>query len=168
MTSSRGGRRERPSDEHWYTLADTADPATVRAAYRGALIAQRPRLRHVDVDLVSDGPWPDEVQGALRRGTRLLEQRRRARLVRWLPKASSITLRVDPRDDGAFAVAVALAPYTVGGTGLDARSRIVWSGNDTGTSAAFRLVGTELAQVRSAIASGGGDPGMLVPLQGSP
>jgi hypothetical protein len=148
----------------WYTVADGADRQTVAAAYRGALVAVRRRLGHLDIDLVSDKSWPDDVQWAVREGVRLVEERRSRRP--WWPfRTSSDTVRADPRDDDQLAVVAALAPYTIGGTGLDLRGRTVWSVNDTGTSAVFRLTDDELAEVRAAVAAAGGDPRMLVCLE---
>ncbi len=136
-----------------FTLKAGADGATVVAAYRGSLTAQRHRLAHLDVDVVSDGPWPRDVQWAVEAARDRMEQRRR---LRWLPSAARVTFRADVHDDDDFAIAVALAPYTIGGTGLSERGRIIWSGNDTGTSAVFRLTETEVVEVRSAISAGGG------------
>jgi hypothetical protein len=76
----------------------------------------------------------------------------------------SVTVDADPRDDQAFDAILAIAPYTIGGTGISDRNRIIWSGNDTGTSLAVRLTAEEEAVVRRSIAEYGGDPHRLIPL----
>jgi hypothetical protein len=165
VTEDRSPGRPRGGD--WFTVADGADPATVAAAYRGALTAVSPRMVRLEVELVSDEPWPDEVAWAVRAGLELIKGRRRPRRCWWPVETSSTLLRLDPRDGDQVAVAAALAPYTIGGTGIEGRGRILWSVNDTGTSAAFRLTEDELTQVRAGVAAGGGDPRILVSLERS-
>ncbi|WP_458534269.1 hypothetical protein [Oryzihumus sp.] len=109
------------------------------AAHRGALTALRGRIRALCVDVICDGTWPDEVRWAVDR----LEARRPARWSRWRRRwlEPSISVDLDPRDDEDFALAVAVAPYTICGTGIDGRDRVDYDANDTGTSAWFALTG---------------------------
>ena len=146
-----------------FTLRVGADRATFAAAYRGSLIALRHRLTHLDIDVVSDEPWPDDVHYAVKAARQLMEQRRRLRFRTWSPRTAGVTFRTDVHDDGDFAIAVALAPYTIGGTGLGERGQVIWSGNDTGTSAVFSLTETEVIDVRSSITAGGGVADDLIP-----
>jgi hypothetical protein len=154
------------SEDSEYTVADGADDVTVAAIYRCTLVAQRPRLSHIDIDLISDMAWPDGLRWAVDAGHEIIRRRRDERprwWHRWIGPGD--ILRVDPRDDEAFEIAVALAPYTIGGTGLDDQRRFVWSGNDTGTSAVFGLTDSELETVRAEVFASGGDPRMLVPFE---
>ncbi|MGN6637252.1 MAG: hypothetical protein ACTHJ6_17565, partial [Oryzihumus sp.] len=54
-----------------------------------------------------------------------------------------ISVELDPRDDRDFDLAVAVAPYKISGTGLDGLDRMIYDGNDTGTSAWFALTEEE-------------------------
>jgi len=152
-----GGLRPRTfcGVEATYTLTARADGSTRVAAIRAALITLRPQLARLDIDVISDDPWPGAVEWAVDAARQRIGRRR---------LRSRDTFRPDPRDDDDFAIAVALAPYTIGGTGLTARGRIVWSADDTGTSAAFVLSDVSAAAVRTAISDDGGDPSMLIPL----
>lgn len=147
----------------WLTLDPDASAATVRAAYRGSLRSQRVRLSVVSIDVSSDCPWPDDVRPAVDALTARIASRSRGRLRRW--RAPGITVDVDPRDDEAFAQVLAIAPFTIAGTGISHRPRIIWSGSDTGNSLAVRLTSTEEEETRLAIAEGGGRPDQLVPLR---
>ena len=89
------------------TVRPGATDATVAAAYRGALTAQRERLHALCVDVVSDGPWPADVRWAV--------------------------------------------------------DRIVYDGNDTGTSAWFALTEEEHAATVHYMASHDGEPQDLIP-----
>ncbi|MGZ4780580.1 MAG: hypothetical protein ACXVYL_01685, partial [Oryzihumus sp.] len=75
----------------------------------------------------------------------------------------SISVDLDPRDDEDFALAVAVAPYTICGTGIDGRDRVDYDANDTGTSAWFALTGEELAAAAQFVAAHHGDPRGLIP-----
>lgn len=138
----------------WFVVADEVPQEVVDAAIRAALVAQRERLGVIQIDICSDDEWPAEVLGAVAAA----ERRLRAKGSR------SITLDLDPRSDDDFDIAVALAPVTVGGTGLGAEGRYIWDANDTGTSAAFDLTPAEERQVRAAVAAAGGAPEHLTTL----
>ncbi|MCA1981649.1 DNA/RNA non-specific endonuclease [Nocardioides nematodiphilus] len=138
-----------------YTVAEGADDTTRVAAIRAALTALASHLGHLAIDVVSDQPWPGEVTWAVDAARERIGNRR---------FRSPDTFRADPRDDESVAVAVALAPYTIGGSGLDVRGHLIWSADDTGTSAAFRLSEAQAEAVRAAISDDGGDPSMLIPI----
>jgi hypothetical protein len=146
--------------ERSFTLTDDASSRTVAAAYRAALVAQRDRLRLVSIDVLSDRPWPADVQRAVD-ALRAKIRPHRVGLLRKRLK-TGITINVDPRDVETFDEVVAIAPYSIGGTGISMGNRIIWSGNDTGTSFAAKLTSEEERVVRLAIADGGGDPDHLV------
>jgi hypothetical protein len=150
------------ADDRWLTLADEATSDTVVPAYRAALVAQRHRLRLVSIDVLSDSPWPAEVQWAVDALAGKIEARQVGLLRKHL--RSGITIDVDPRDVATFEEVVAIAPYSIGGTGISVDGKAIWDGNDTGTSFAAKLTSEEEEAVRRAIAGGGGDPGLLVPL----
>ena len=114
------------------------------------------------MDLLSDSPWPSDVQWAVDALTRRVK-RRWALFLGWHGRRG-LTVNVDPRDENAFEEVVAIAPYSIGGTGLSTHGKAIWDGNDTGTSFAARLTPDEEEAVRRAIQAGGGDPGLLVSL----
>ncbi|MEL7974655.1 DUF1990 domain-containing protein [Isoptericola sp. F-RaC21] len=145
----------RPAASHtWFVVRDHAPRATVEAAIQGALRAQRLRLALVEIDVFSDDEWPPGAQDAVREAERRLAARR----------GSSSAVALDPRDDEDLDIALALAPHSIGGSGISARGDLVWDVNDTGTSAAFRLTLGEADVVRSAIEHAGGCVDDLTPL----
>jgi len=159
---SRTVRRSEAWGNPWFTVAEHADRATVAAVYRGVLVAQRHRLADVMVDVVSDAPWPGEVAWAVTE----LELRRRSRrsLLRpWRMTEPDISVELDPRVDEQFALAVAVAPYTLSGVGISDEQTMIWDVNDTGTSATFELEDRELKTVRAYVAANGGVVDDLVP-----
>jgi hypothetical protein len=137
------------------TIADGAAPVTVAAACRGALLVLRDRIVRLQVDVYSDEPWPPGAIEAVQalEGLRLV---RHGRLARRFGRDPSISLALDPRDDHELGLAVAVAPYTICGSGLDERGRLLWDVNDTGTSVTFLLLSHELDAVRSHVESSGG------------
>ncbi|WP_407317464.1 hypothetical protein UQW22_13110 [Isoptericola halotolerans] len=138
----------------WFGGSDDATRATTEAAIRGALGAQRDRLTVLWLDVLSDEPWPADALPALRlAGDRLGRKRRRG-----------ISLTLDPRVDEDFEIAQALAPFTIGSTGMSDHGDHLWDVNDTGASTAWRLHPTEERAVRSAISDAGGRPDDLVTL----
>ncbi|GAB4084007.1 hypothetical protein GCM10028784_06370 [Myceligenerans cantabricum] len=130
----------------WFTVGDGAARATVEVAIRSALVAQRARLARIDVDIVSDHDWPASIHAAVR----LAEERLTANRQR------SISLTLDPCLDEDFDIVHALAPFSIGSTGISSRGEHIWGANDTGTSVAFVLTPTEEHAVRSAITAAGG------------
>ena len=134
------------ASDPWFVVRDGAPRATVEAAIRGALRAQRPRLDLVEIDVLSDDEWPPEARDAVRSA----ERRRAAR------RGSSPSVALDPHVDEDLDIALALAPFSIGGSGISTRGDLVWDANDTGTSAAFRLTPDEEAAVRSAVEHAGG------------
>lgn len=96
-----------------------------------------------------------------------LQQRIRERIGgRWhLLGPGPSTVALDLADDEDFGLALAIAPYTIGGTGLS-RGALIWDGNDTGTSATFDLTPGEQAEVLRYVAAHGGDVRALVPFDG--
>lgn len=96
------------------THVDPAAPrSAVDAACRGALVALRPALDTLCVDLISDLPWPDEATRALI----TLEPKRRKR---WLFKRAEphITADLMVTDDAEFEAALTVVPYTICTTGI--------------------------------------------------
>ncbi|MFC8597203.1 DUF1990 family protein [Isoptericola sp. NPDC057191] len=142
-------------DETWFTLADGADRSTVEATVRAALVAQRDRLDRVEIDIVSDDDWPVAVLDAVRAAEARLSALR----------SRGISLTLDPRRDADFGLALTLAPFSIGCSGYDdGGGGPVWSVNDTGTSATFRLTAAEASAVRRAVHGGGGDTERLIPV----
>ncbi|WP_425957068.1 DUF1990 family protein [Xylanimonas sp. McL0601] len=143
-----------PSEPVIFTIADDPPRPAVDAAIRAALRSQRTRLECVQVDVLSDDAWPEELNSVVE----VAQARLRA------GRARDITLDLDPRDDTDFDIALALGPYTIGGTGLSTSGHIVWSSNDTGSSAGFELTPAEEEDVRAAITAAGGAAEHLVTL----
>lgn len=151
----------------WFTVAVGSDRAAINAVYRGALTAQRRRIADFSVDVLSDSPWPSDVLWAVAElESRLAARHERARpwFLRWLPgdRAPTVDLRLE--DDHDFALAMAVAPYSIGGTGISDLQTMIWDGNDTGTSGAFQLTEAEVAEVTEYMAAAGVDVSHLVPL----
>ncbi|MFZ0161579.1 MAG: hypothetical protein WAL50_21315 [Kineosporiaceae bacterium] len=111
------------------------------AAYLGSLTVQRPRIDNFTIDVLSGEPWPAEVETAVAALRQRLEQRRDRRLSRLFALGAD-TVELDLEIDEDFALAVAIAPFTIGGTGIS-NGAIIWDGNDTGTSVAFDLTEDE-------------------------
>ncbi|GHH66272.1 hypothetical protein GCM10017772_05920 [Promicromonospora soli] len=130
----------------WFVVSDDAARATVEAAIRGALAAQRSRLASVYVDMVSDHDWPAGARATVR----LAERRSAAN------RHGGVSLTLDPRVDEDFDIVLALAPFSIGCTGTSSQGELIWDANDTGTSAAFALTPAEERAVRSAISRAGG------------
>lgn len=124
-----------------YTVDSEAPAGAVAAAYRGALTAMRIRLADFSLDLISDQAWPPDVRWAVE----ALTPRRplRTSVLPWVKREPSINIDLDLRKDEDFQLAVALAPYTINGDGRDDDDRVIYSGDDTGTSAYFELTETE-------------------------
>lgn len=150
---SRAAKRDNGAS--WFVVDDDAARATVDAAIRGALHAQRDRLHTLHIDLVSDRDWPAEALDAVRRAERRLPASRRG----------GISLTLDPRLGEDFRIALDLAPVSIGGTGTSHDGAPIWDANDTGTSAAFALYPAEELAVRRSITDAGGDPAHLVRLE---
>lgn len=146
--------RTAEDDARWFVVSDDAARSTVEATVRGALLAQRGRLARVYVDVGSDDEWPTEVHASVRAAERRLATNRHG--------DDSLTL--DPRVDEDFDIALALAPFSIGCSGVSSRGELVWDVSDTGTSAAFTLTPAEVTAVRSAIARSGGRADDLVTL----
>jgi len=129
-----------PVDRWWYTVRDGAAPASVAAVCRATLLAQRPRLDTIYVDVLSDEPWPDDVRWAVDELSALAAQQRRGD-----PTGAVL----DPRVDRHVDLAAAVAPFTICAYGVDHDDEegSVWSVDDTGTSCAFALRLAELAAV---------------------
>ena len=149
-----------------FTVAQDAPPATVVAIYRAAMRAQRERLEALSIVVQSDHPWPDDVLWAVHElENRLGQLRERPRpwLLRWLPRREQRTIDLDPSSERDFELALAIAPHTIGGTGIG-DGTIIWSGNDTGTSAAFELTDSEVSDVKRRVTAAGCDATRLVAL----
>ena len=119
-----------------FTIAQDAPPATVAAIYRATVRAQRDRLDVLSIDVQSDHSWPTDVLWAVHElENRLTQLRKRPRpwLLRWLPRPEQRTINLDPSSERDFELALAIAPPTIGGTGIS-DGNIIWSGNDTGGS----------------------------------
>lgn len=145
---------EDDSTARWYTVSDDAARTTVEATIKAALLAQRDRLDRLYVDIASDRAWPADVHTAVRLAENHLAANPR----------DDISLTLDPRVDGDFEIALALAPFSIGCTGIGLDGALIWDANDTGASAAFALTPTEKLAVRAAIADAGGSPGDLTGL----
>ncbi|MFD7310994.1 DUF1990 family protein [Promicromonospora sp. NPDC059942] len=148
------GRTAEEDGARWLGVTDDAARTTVEAAIRSALTAQRDRLARLQVDVASDADWPAD----LRTTVQLAEGRLAAN-----PR-SDISLTLDPRDDEDFEIALALAPFSIGCTGIGTGGKPIWEADDTGTSAAFTLTAAEEHAVRTAITDAGGNPDDLVGL----
>ncbi|QJW37935.1 hypothetical protein [Cellulosimicrobium protaetiae] len=147
-------------------IGDGAAPGAVAAACRGALLAVRDRLTTLQVDVYSDGPWPPDAVEAVQELDEL-RHARRSRLATRLGREPSISLDLDPRDDHELGLALAIAPYTICGSGFDERWQLLWDVNDTGTSTTFVLLPHELDAVRAHVARSGGRRTDVVVLGGS-
>ncbi|SDF38263.1 hypothetical protein SAMN04487781_1297 [Cellulosimicrobium cellulans] len=155
--------RQRRTTAVRYTIADGAASSTVAAACRGALLAVRHRVARLQVDVYSDDPWPPEAAEAVQS----LDELRRAgrgRLARRFGWEPSISLELDPRDDRELDLALAVAPFTICGSGFDEDGTLLWDVNDTGTSVTFLLLPEELDAVRSHVVRSGGRPEDVVVL----
>ncbi len=75
----------------------------------------------------------------------------------------SITIDLDPRKDDDFQLAVALVPHTIDGTGIAYDNRIIYSGNDTGTSAYFELTEDEHQRTVPFMTAAGVSPDWRIP-----
>jgi hypothetical protein len=99
----------------------------VGRAHRILLRAVRPALDLIYIDAISDLPWPADVSGELNALRALgMAQRETDR------DDPRMRIRLDPRSDEQFGLALALARYSIGveGYSLD---RQIFSANDTGT-----------------------------------
>lgn len=147
--------RATSSEDVCWTVADGAAPGTVTTVCREALVVLRDRIVTLQVDLCSDDPWPPDVVESVQ-ALDALRYARRGRLARWLGSGPSISLDLDPRDDHEFGLALDVAPYTICGSGFDARGRLLWDVNDTGTSVTFSLLPHELDDLRVRVERSGG------------
>ncbi len=142
-----------------YTLDADAPAAAVVVVYRAALAAMRDRLVDLSVDLVSDGPWPDEVLWALEALQPRTIQRRP--LLRPWTTQPGVTVGLDPRDNMDFELASALVPWTIYAEGIANDRSIAYSANDTGTSAVFELTVDEHAELLAQLTASNVDPELL-------
>ena len=139
------------------TIADGAAAGTVAAACRGALLALRDRVARLQVDVYSDEPWPPDATDAVH-ALDELRRARRGRLARRFGWEPPISLELDPRDDRELDLALAVAPFTICGSGFDEDGTLLWDVNDTGTPVSLLLLPPELDAVRSHTARSGGRP----------
>ena len=137
-----------------YTMADNAPSDSETAVFRGTLLAVRHALGSLDVDLISDSPWPGDVLPAVDR-LRLVTKHGRLR------RRESITARVDPTIDDQFEDALAVIPFTIGSTGLTHDAHLAYSADDTGTSLYVQLTPAERDVAREYIRDHGWDPALL-------
>jgi hypothetical protein len=87
----------------------------------------RSALDLIYIDAISDLPWPAEVSGELNAlRTVGMEQRETDRA------DPQMRIRLDPRSDEQFSIALALARYSIGVEGYSL-GRQIFSANDTGT-----------------------------------
>jgi hypothetical protein len=99
----------------------------VGRAHRILLRAVRSALDLIYIDAISDLPWPAEVSGELNAlRTVGMEQRETDR------EDPQMRIRLDPRSDEQFSIALALARYSIGVEGYSL-GRQIFSANDTGT-----------------------------------
>lgn len=138
----------------WFCVSDDAARATVEAAIRGALVAQRDRLARVHIDLASDHDFPTSVHAAVRLAERRVPVGRRG----------NASLTLDPRLHEDFEIVHALAPFSISGDGFSHGGDLIWDSNDSGTSAAFFLTPAEEHATRSAISRAGDSPDILIRL----
>jgi hypothetical protein len=100
----------------------------VGRAHRILLCAVRPALDLIYIDAISDCPWPADVSGELNALRALgIEQRETDR------DAPQVRIRLEPRSDKQFSIALALARYSIGVEGYSL-GRQIFSASDTGTS----------------------------------
>lgn len=105
-------------------LADEA----VGRAHRILLRAVRPALDLVLMDAIGDSQWPTEVSGELNALRALgIEQRETDR------DNPQMGIRLDPRSDEQFSIALALAPYSIGVEGYSL-GKLIFGASDIGTS----------------------------------
>lgn len=144
-----------------YTVDSEAPADAVAAAYRGALTALRSRMADFSIDLISDRAWLPDVQWAVD----ALTPRRppRTSVLPWVKREPSINIDLDLHKDEDLQLAVALAPYTINGDGRAEDNRIIYSGNDTGTSAYFELTETEHQTTVQFMTEAGVSPEWLIP-----
>ncbi|MFF2269172.1 hypothetical protein ACFVTZ_12935 [Cellulosimicrobium cellulans] len=145
--------RQRRTTAVLCTIADGAAPGTVAAACRGALLALRDRVARLQVDVCSDEPWPPDATHAVH-ALDELRRARRGRLARRFGWEPPISLELDPRDDRELDLA--LAPYTICGSGFDEHWTLIWDVNDTGTSVTFSLLPHELDDLWARVERSGG------------
>lgn len=144
-----------------YSVDSGAPLGAVAAAYRGALTAVRGRLADFSLDLISDGAWPPDVQWAVD----ALTPRRppRTSILPWVKYQPSITIDLDPSNEDDFQLAIALAPYTISGSGVADNNRFIYQGNDTGTSAYFELTEDEYQTTARFMTAAGVSAEWLIP-----
>ncbi len=143
-------------------MSSLADRNTVIAACRGSLTVQRPRIDNFTIDVLSGDPWPAEVETAVAALRQRLEQRRTRSFLRLFALGAD-TVELDLEVDEDFALAAAIAPFTIGGSGIS-NGAIIWDCNDTGTSVAFNLTEDEHTQLMRYIAVHRGDLQALIAL----
>jgi hypothetical protein len=103
-----------------------SDEAVVRA-HHILLRAVRPALDLIYIDMISDLPWPTDVSRELNALRTLgTEQRETDR------DDPQVGIRLDPRSDEQFSIALALAPYSISVEGYSL-GRQIFSASDTGT-----------------------------------
>lgn len=143
------------SRPEWFGLADdVADPEF--AAVCGAVLSVlRNQIRYFDVDVISDQPWPSDALWAVDAlKARIAAAPKRRWLFGLLQANPGITAELDLADDEDFQIALATVPFTISSTGLSDQG-LVYSVNDTGTSAAFKLTSIERDRVQQALANSG-------------
>ncbi|SDR70356.1 hypothetical protein SAMN04489717_0159 [Actinopolymorpha singaporensis] len=136
-----------------FALADDADEATAIAAHQEGLRVVRGALRRVWIDAISDSPWPEQAQVALRALLDLAE----------LHHTSDTGIELDVSDDDQFDLVVALSPFTISAEGWAESDEQIYSASDTGTGLWMALTPREHSEVRERLLTRGADPNAIIP-----
>ncbi|GAA2758434.1 hypothetical protein [Actinopolymorpha rutila] len=135
-----------------FVLDDGADEVAVIAAHEEGLRVLRGVLRRVWVDVISDLPWPVQVQGAVRALGQLAERRH----------CGQIDIEVDVDDDEQFELVVAVSPFTIALEGWSEADEEIYSASDTGCGLWLALTPAEEAEFRRRLTECGAEPDAVI------
>ncbi|NYH93290.1 hypothetical protein [Actinopolymorpha rutila] len=131
-----------------FVLDDDADEVAVIAAHEEGLRVLRGALRRVWVDVITDLPWPAQVQGAVRALGQLAERRH----------CGQVDIEVDVDDDEQFELVVAVSPFTIGVEGRSETDEEIYSASDNGRGLWLALTPAEEADFRRRLTERGAEP----------
>lgn len=115
--------------QHRRVLAGGLDVDVIVAVHREVLQVLRPVLDVVEID-PTPPPWPDDASKAVEALYVLAERQGRWPTRRGLLRSTGV--RLDPRIDQEFAVAVALSACALLADGSDRDQRNIFSASDSG------------------------------------
>lgn len=124
------------------------------------LTALRDELEILAVEVAVDQPWPADVAWAIE-ALQPRRSRRRSLLTR-RPKPTHVLDDLYPADYQAFAIALAVVPYTTFGTGITHDGHVVYSTYDGLHEDSFELTKSEHALATTYMATHGADPELLI------